>query len=106
MGVKLLASNYIKCLRYCQGLLGHANYSVDKRRKRTKRVIISQLKKVSLRKHNVEIAKLLHDYQIDIRDLNEPSLSKDVCDNEVSIEGYNIYRQDRDSCFYKRYPCP
>ena len=50
-----------------------------------------------LRKHKVEVEKLLHDYQLDILDLNETRLSKDTCDNEVSIEGYDIYRHDRDS---------
>ena len=52
---------------------------------------------MSLRKHKVEVEKLLHDHQLDILGLNETRLSKDTCDNEVSIEGYGIYWHDRDS---------
>ena len=52
---------------------------------------------MSIRKHKVEVEKLLHDYQLDILGLNETRLSKDTCDNEVSIEGYDIYRHDKDS---------
>ena len=77
--------------------MGNANYSLDRTKKRTKGVKISQLNVVSLRKHKIEVAKLLHDYQLDILGLNETRLSKDTCDNEVSIEGYDIHRHDRDS---------
>ena len=52
---------------------------------------------MSLRKHKVEVEELLHDYQLDILGLNETRLSKDTCDNKVSIEGYDIYKHDSDS---------
>ena len=52
---------------------------------------------VSLRKHKVEEAKLMHDNELDVLGLNETRLSKDIRDCEVSVEGYDIYRHDRDT---------
>ena len=57
-----------------KGLQGNANYSLDRMKKRTKGVKISQLNVVSLRKHKIEVAKLLHDYRLDILGLNETRL--------------------------------
>ena len=67
------------------------------KKKRRKGVKISQLNVVSLRKHKVEVAKLMHDHQLDILGLNETRLKKDIQDCEVSIEGYDIYRHDRNT---------
>ena len=50
---------------------------------------------LSLRKNKLELAKLVKDHQLDLICLNETRLSKDICDNDVSIEGYDLYRQDR-----------
>ena len=52
---------------------------------------------LSLRKNKLELAKIINDHKLDILGLNETRLSKDICDNEVSIEGYDLYRQDRDT---------
>ncbi len=52
---------------------------------------------VSLRKNRYEVAKLMHDLQIDICCLNETRLSKDIRDCEISVDGYDIYRHDRDT---------
>ena len=52
---------------------------------------------MSLRKHKVEAAELMHDHELDILGLNETRLSKDIGDREVSVEGYDIYRRDRDT---------
>ena len=45
----------------------------------------------------VEVAKLTHDHELDILGLNETRLSKDICDYEVLVEGYDIHRHDRDT---------
>ena len=45
----------------------------------------------------VELAKLMHDHELDVLGLNETRLSKDIRDSEVSVEGYDIYRHDRDT---------
>ena len=58
---------------------------------------------MSLRKHKEEVAKLMLKEEVakinelDILGLNETRLSKDICDREVSIEGHDIYRHDRDT---------
>ena len=52
---------------------------------------------MSLRKHKEEVAKLMHDHELDVLGLNETRLSKDIRGCEVSVEGYNIYRHDRDT---------
>ena len=52
---------------------------------------------VSLRKHKSELGIILHDNNIDIIGLSETRLDSKVNDSEVSIHGYRIYRNDRDS---------
>ena len=52
---------------------------------------------LSLRKNKLELAKLVKDHQLDLICLNETRLSKDIRGNYVSIEGYDLYRQDRDT---------
>ncbi len=39
----------------------------------------------------------MHDLQIDISCLNKTRLSKDMREDEVSVDGYDIYRYDRDT---------
>ena len=52
---------------------------------------------VSLRKHKSELGIILHESNIDIIGLSETSLGSKVNDSKVSIHGYRIYRNDRDS---------
>ena len=52
---------------------------------------------LSLRKNKLELAKLVKDHQLDLICLNETRLSKDICDNDFSIEGYDLYRRDKDT---------
>ena len=52
---------------------------------------------VSLRKHKFELGIILHDNIIDIIGVRETRLDSKVNDSEVSINGYRIYRNDRDS---------
>lgn len=58
---------------------------------------ISQLNVVSLIKQKVEVTELMHEHHLDIPGINECRLSKDICDSEVTFEGYDIYRQYRDT---------
>ena len=52
---------------------------------------------VSLRKHKSELGIILHDNNIDIIGLSETLLDSKVNDSEVSIHGYRIFRNDRNS---------
>lgn len=51
---------------------------------------------VSLRKHKSELELILPDNDIDIIGLSKTRLNKTIPDSMVSIEGYRIYRKDRD----------
>ena len=51
---------------------------------------MSQLNVVSLKTQKIKVAKVMYDHHLNILGLNEARLSKDVCDSEVSIEGYDI----------------
>ena len=57
---------------------------------------ISFLNIVSLRKHRHELEIVLNDHDIDIIGLNETRLDETISDSEVSISGYNIFRNDHD----------
>ena len=52
---------------------------------------------VSLRKHRNELSIILHDNDIDIIGLSETRLDENIGDAEVSIEGYKIFRNDRNA---------
>eukprot|EP00794_Sanderia_malayensis_P002566 gene2566-biopygen2105 len=52
---------------------------------------------VSLRKHIRELEIVLADNNIDIIGLNETPLDETVRDSDVNINGYNIYRNDRNA---------
>ena len=52
---------------------------------------------VPLRKHKIEEAKLMYEHQLDILGFNETRLSKDICDSDVSVEGFDIQGYDRDT---------
>ena len=52
---------------------------------------------VFLRKHKSELGIILHDNNIDIIGLSKARLDSKVNDSEVSIHGYRIYRNDKDS---------
>ena len=58
---------------------------------------ISFLNIVSLRKHRNELSIILHDNDIDIIGLSETRLDENIGDAEVSIEGYKIFRNDRNA---------
>ena len=58
---------------------------------------IAFLNIVSLRKHKSELGITLHDNNIDIIGLSETLLDSKVNDSEVSIHGYRIFRNDRNS---------
>ena len=58
---------------------------------------IAFLNIVSLRKRKSELGIILHDNNIDIIGLSETRLDSKVNDSEVSIHGYRIFRNDRDS---------
>ena len=76
---------------------GNADYSANLTNKRRKGVKISQLNIASLRKNKVEIAELMYEQQLDIFCLNETRLSNDIRDCEISVDGYSIYRHDRNT---------
>ena len=50
---------------------------------------------ISLRRYKSELEIILHDNDIDIIGFSETGLDSEVTDSE-SIEGYRIYRNDRD----------
>ena len=52
---------------------------------------------MSLRKHKSELGIILHDNNIDIIGLSETRLDSKVNESEVSIHGYRIFWNDRDS---------
>ena len=58
---------------------------------------IAFLNIVSLRKHRRELEIVLKDNDIDIIGLSETRLDETVRDSDVNINGYNIYRNDRNT---------
>ena len=64
----------------------------------------------SLIKHIDELRILLSNQCVDMLAVNETKLDGSICDNEVTVEGYNIIRRDRSAngrsgggiCFYIR----
>ena len=64
----------------------------------------------SLTKHIDELRIVLSNQCVDILAINETKLDVSICDNEVTVEGYNIIRRDRLTngrsgggiCFYIR----
>ena len=52
---------------------------------------------VSLRKHRHELEIILRENEIDIIGVSETRLDGTVTDSMVSIEGYRIFRNDRDA---------
>ena len=62
-----------------------------------KGIKMAQLNIVSLRKSKPELEVLLNDNKLDITELNETRLHKNTKDRELQIDGYEIYRNDRDT---------
>ena len=58
---------------------------------------IAFLNIVSLRKHRNELSIILHDNDIDIIGLSETQFDENIGYAEVSIEGYKIFRNDRNT---------
>ena len=58
---------------------------------------IAFLNIVSLRKYKNELDIILHDNDIDIIGLSETRLDKNVQNCKLLIEGYKIFRNDRDA---------
>ncbi len=56
---------------------------------------IAFLNIVSLRKYKNELSIILHDNNIDIIGLSETQLDDRITDTEVLIEGFTIFRNDR-----------
>ena len=61
-------------------------------------------------KHIDELRIVLSNQRVDILAINETKLDGGICNNEVTVEGYNIIRRDRSAngrsgggiCFYIR----
>ena len=64
--------------------------------KTNKGIKIAQLNIVSLRKNKLQLEVLINDNKFDIIGLNETRLNKNIKDRELHIDGYEIYRNDRD----------
>ena len=60
-------------------------------------LLICSLNAPSLRKHKDEIEVLIRENKIDIFAINETKLDSKTKDEQVSVEGYNILRCDRNS---------
>ena len=51
---------------------------------------------MSLRKYKDELSLMLNENQMDIIGLNETRLNQTIKDQEIHIDGYQIFRNDRD----------
>ena len=60
-------------------------------------MLICSLNAPSLRKHKDEIEVLMRENKIDVFAINETKLDSKTKDEQVSVEGYNILRRDRNS---------
>ena len=60
-------------------------------------MLICSLNAPSLRKHKDEIEVLMRENKIDVFAINETKLDSKTKDEQVSVEGYNILRCDRNS---------
>ena len=58
---------------------------------------IAHLNMVSLRKNKLELDVLVNDHKFDVLELSELRLAENVQDRELRINGYEIYRNDRDT---------
>ena len=56
---------------------------------------IASLNIVSLRKYKDELGIILHDNEIDVIGLNETRLDAKIANRDLLIEGYKIFRNDR-----------
>ena len=65
--------------------------------KSRKGVKIAHLNIVSLRKNKSELEVLVNDHKFDVLGLCETRLNENVQDRELRIDGYEIYRNDRDA---------
>ena len=108
-GARKFVLNLLNFIKYCWGFHS-SNVARDtnppKANNTRKRngLKIAFLNIVSLRKHRDELGVIHHDNDIDIIGLSETRLSAAINDSNVMIEGYNIYRNDRNqqrgwSCF-------
>ena len=73
-----------------------AIYDVTRPKSR-KGVKIAHLNIVSLRKNKLELEVLVNDHKFDVLGLCETRLNENVQDRELRIDGYEIYRNDRDT---------
>ena len=67
------------------------------RPKSSKGVKIAHLHIISLRKNKQELEVLVNDLKFDVLGLSETRLDENVQDRELRIDGYEIYRNDRDT---------
>ena len=52
---------------------------------------------MSIKKHFNELQAVIERHQFDIFGLNETRLGKEALDSEIRIDGYDIYRKDRNA---------
>ena len=71
--------------------------NVNNERNCRKELKIAHLNITSLRKHKMDLEALMHEHQLDILGLNETRLNKQIDDRDVRVDGYDIYRNDRDA---------
>ena len=89
----------VALLNIVRGCLIYNNENLKCRTKQQRKrngLKIAFLNIVSLRKHKHELEIVLKDHDIDIIGLSEKRLDKTISDSEVNINGYNIFRNDRD----------
>ena len=67
------------------------------RPKSSKGVKIAHLDIVSLRKNELELEVLVNDHKFDVLGLSESRLNENVQDRELRRDGYEIYRNDRNT---------
>lgn len=60
-------------------------------------VLIGHININGLQRKLHEVAILLNEVNFDILAITETHLSTEICDSEISIEGYKIYRKDRNN---------
>ena len=99
-GIRKLSGNLSRYIKYCLGSFSSdKNTAASSNMRSCKRngLKIAFLNIVSLRKHRRELKIVLNDNDIDIIGLSETRLDETVRDSDVNINGYSIYRNDRNA---------
>ena len=99
--VRKSSGNPSRFIKYCEGSLSsekdiESSSRVCNPSKRKRNGLkIAFLNIVSLRKHRHELEITLKEQDFDIIGLSETRLDSKITDNEVKIDGYNLFRKDR-----------